>query len=50
VEVKLHAFVISVPDRDEWSASRFGCYILGREPVALTVKEAGRVPEPFWTQ
>jgi hypothetical protein len=45
------SFLTSVLEGGEWSASRPGGALPpGKEPPVPTVQEAGRAPEPVWTQ
>jgi len=50
VEVQLHTFLTSALDGDEWSTSRTGRFIPGKEPPVLVGYGAGWNPEPIWTR
>jgi hypothetical protein len=46
-----YSFTTSALNREEWSASRPGCASPpGKGPPVPIVQEAGRAPEPIWTQ
>jgi len=42
VEIKLHAFLIWVVTRGEWSVSRCGCFVHREDPPVTNSRRLGR--------
>lgn len=49
VDIKLHSFLPSTPNGDEWSASRPCRFTYGKQPNEPIEQGAGWTPEQVWT-